>query len=260
MNLTNGGNVDRRLLSALAVATLTVAGVGFMSATRAPPQAAQPAPLASAEDHAANLAKMPRYQGMMETRRGPNAAMYRSAFEKLVADRPGPFAPVEQTEEERARVLEARASRRAYSGAPPTIPHAIDQRAMPDCRVCHETGATIAGRRAPAMSHGRLDNCTQCHVTVASPEQLPSAELIENSFAPLQAEAKGSRAWPGAPPTMPHTTHMRENCSSCHGALGANGIRTSHPYRQSCQQCHVSSAVLDQRAAQPSPPPWEIKQ
>jgi cytochrome c-type protein NapB len=34
---------------------------------------------------------------------------------------------------------------------------------------------------------------------------------------------------------------------SCHGPNGLFGLRTPHPDRQSCFQCHVPEAGLDQR-------------
>jgi hypothetical protein len=40
---------------------------------------------------------------------------------------------------------------------------------------------------------------------------------------------------------------MREACASCHGPSGKRGLRSTHPVRASCQQCHARSAALDQR-------------
>jgi cytochrome c-type protein NapB len=70
--------------------------------------------------------------------------------------------------------------------------------------------------------------------------------LTENEFVGTKAPLKGTRAWPQAPPTMPHRTLMREDCLSCHGPQGLFGLRTPHPDRRSCTQCHVPSAELDQ--------------
>ncbi|MBK6532709.1 MAG: hypothetical protein IPF99_24875 [Deltaproteobacteria bacterium] len=39
---------------------------------------------------------------------------------------------------------------------------------------------------------------------------------------------------------------MRGRCESCHGVL-SQGIRSTHPWRESCTQCHAPSAALDQR-------------
>jgi nitrate reductase (cytochrome), electron transfer subunit len=101
------------------------------------------------------------------------------------------------------------------------------------------------------MSHAHLADCTQCHVPAQSP-LWPLAQpallepLTENSFVGLAAYGRGVRAWPQAPPTIPHPTFMRSDCMSCHGPLGAQALRTAHPERQSCTQCHVPNAGLDQ--------------
>jgi cytochrome c-type protein NapB len=96
------------------------------------------------------------------------------------------------------------------------------------------------------MSHPHLAHCTQCHAP-ARP-QVPGVErqapMAGNEFVG-RAETSGERAWPGAPPTLPHATWMRQRCDSCHGVL-AEGIHTTHPQRANCLQCHGPSARLDQ--------------
>ena len=57
----------------------------------------------------------------------------------------------------------------------------------------------------------------------------------------------GNRAWSIAPPEIPHRTFMQERCESCHGVNGRDAIRSTHPWRQSCEQCHAPSAEFDQR-------------
>ncbi|MEZ4459455.1 MAG: hypothetical protein R3E66_06945 [bacterium] len=63
----------------------------------------------------------------------------------------------------RAQAREARQSGRAYEGAPPTVPHPMDQ--VEHLVVCR---ATVQGKhywsRGPKISHERYTNCTQCHV------------------------------------------------------------------------------------------------
>jgi nitrate reductase cytochrome c-type subunit len=50
----------------------------------------------------------------------------------------------------------------------------------------------------------------------------------------------GDRATPGAPPRIPHRILMRENCVACHdGSAAREEIRTTHPERWRCRQCHV---------------------
>ena len=39
---------------------------------------------------------------------------------------------------------------------------------------------------------------------------------------------------------MPHGTFMRTRCLSCHGEYGYPGLRTDHPRRVNCVQCHIT--------------------
>ncbi|MFO0570407.1 MAG: nitrate reductase cytochrome c-type subunit [Polyangiaceae bacterium] len=234
-----------RLWHVGAAGVVAVALVGYATATRNPPTASRVAP----DDAAREADKMPSYAEIGEERRGPNAELYTTAFPLLESGKPGAFEPVVQSAEEHQAVVTARAARRAYDGAPPTVPHDVVQKGFPDCLSCHERGAKVAGKRAPRMSHARYDNCTQCHVPSRAPAPLPPADPpVENAFVGAPSPGAGVRAWPGAPPTIPHSTLMRSECASCHGTGGLNGIRSTHPYRESCTQCHVSRAELDQRA------------
>lgn len=154
----------------------------------------------------------------------------------------------------KAKAVAQRAERRAYNGAPPVIPHAINELSADNCLSCHGDGLKIAERTARVMPHPYLTNCTQCHVLQAS-TQFPPAVLVANTFQGTSAPVGGPRAWPGAPPQIPHTTHMRDTCIACHGPLGLDGMRSSHPWRQSCVQCHAPSAEFDQPYFD-SPPPF----
>ena len=47
-------------------------------------------------------------------------------------------------------------------------------------------------------------------------------------------------------PSIPHPLEGRENCLACHtGPAAREEIRTSHPERERCQQCHVPSTTSD---------------
>lgn len=225
-------------------AAFTVAGIGFLTGTRSPPPPERPA----VQPGPAGDGVAPTYSGLREVKRGPNAAQYASglvSLEQAVEQQPEPLV---QMAEDRRRALEARRSHRAYEGAPPTIPHAIDQQELPACLACHARGLVLAGRTAPRMSHAAYASCTQCHVVEADPRPLQEPVPVPaNTFAGLETWGRGERAWPGAPPTMPHPTLMRTECTSCHGPGGRLGIRSTHPYRQSCNQCHPPSAALDQQ-------------
>lgn len=152
-----------------------------------------------------------------------------------------------------ARTLVARMNRRAYDGAPPVIPHAINYRDVESCTACHsqDSNILVAGQRVPAMSHPYLTNCTQCHVPgsgLGFAQRSGTVGLVvKNKFHGKKTPGKGSRAYPGAPPTMPHRVWMRQNCMSCHGPGMPNAIVTSHPQRQNCLQCHAQDHRYDNR-------------
>lgn len=155
---------------------------------------------------------------------------------------------------DRRALQSIRAVRRAFAGAPPVVPHPIDQMSSSSCLSCHGEGLFIGkGVRAPKMSHASLQNCTQCHVESRLLD-LEAATVAKNEFEQMETPLGGARAWPGAPPMIPHTTWMRDNCLSCHGSTGPLAIRTSHPQRASCLQCHAPSAVMDQVVAQDQSP------
>lgn len=137
-----------------------------------------------------------------------------------------------------------RAARRAYDGAPPTPPHGDFGMS---CGACHDAdGRSVGDAYAPPSPHlgtaeeGATPRCRQCHVFVTT-----DALFVANGFMGLPQNMRpGGRASPGAPPTIPHRLQMRENCLACHGGPAARpAIRTSHPERPRCRQCHV--AVTD---------------
>ena len=139
-----------------------------------------------------------------------------------------------------------RAERRLYDGAPPVIPHAP---LGASCVACHnEFGMDVPGLGfAPPSPHGGtagmktqqeggLARCQQCHVF-----QQKTEPFVGNVFVGLPQDLRrGRRLYDGAPPVIPHKTFMRENCLACHsGPAAREEIRTSHPERQRCRQCHV---------------------
>ena len=138
--------------------------------------------------------------------------------------------------------LAVRAARRAFDGAPPTVPH---QSFGQECTVCHtERGRIVPSIGvAPANPHagddrtGALANCRQCHVFSQSSEL-----FVANTFRPHRARRTVSeRAHPAAPPVIPHPVVMRTNCVACHSGVAARlEIRCSHPERTNCTQCHLA--------------------
>jgi nitrate reductase (cytochrome), electron transfer subunit len=153
------------------------------------------------------------------------------------------LAPVARpTEAERVEALHERATLRAYMGAPPVVPHRIDQRTAEGCLSCHERGLRLGEVVAPAIPHDAYTNCLQCH---AGPSPSVFSELAESGFESrfdgLPEQRQGERAGPGSPPVIPHPTAMRERCTSCH-VQSSSGLKTTHPWRSNCIQCHASSS------------------
>ncbi len=214
---------------------------------RAGPAASQAAATAS-PNHPGHAVS---YLEMGQSDLKPNSR-FRSSVTQIVGAPADLLAPVVQDATQKAQALSQRSERRAYSGAPPVIPHPIDQRSAAGCLACHASGMKIGARIAPPLSHPQMTVCFQCHVESTNRVLQPQGPklLIENVFAGLASPEAGTRAWPGAPPTIPHATFMRENCAGCHGVFGKPGMRTTHPWRNNCLQCHAANFQFDQRTFQ----------
>jgi nitrate reductase cytochrome c-type subunit len=134
-----------------------------------------------------------------------------------------------------------RAERRLYDGAPPVVPH---ENFGMSCTECHNVkGVEVPGVGfAPPQPHAEtagmssVSRCVQCHVFKQS-----DAVFVASDFVGLRQDLRhGARLNPIAPPTIPHKTFMRENCLACHsGSAAREEIRTTHPERVRCRQCHV---------------------
>ena len=141
-----------------------------------------------------------------------------------------------------------RAERRLYDGSPPVIAH---ENMGADCTECH----TIEGMAVPGLGFAppapheitqglsATSRCEQCHVFKQT-----SGMFVANSFEGLaQNLRRGKRLNTLAPPVMPHKSFMRENCLACHsGPAAREEIRTPHPERLRCRQCHVEQKAVDQ--------------
>ena len=138
-----------------------------------------------------------------------------------------------------ARALKTYYARRAYNGAPPVIPHAVDPeiaRTM-NCNVCHANGGYTPkfNAYAPVTPHPQYANCMQCHV-----ESTTQTTFVATNWQSAASPALHRPALPGSPPPIPHTLQLRENCLACHtGPSAVAEVRTSHPERVNCRQCHV---------------------
>jgi nitrate reductase (cytochrome), electron transfer subunit len=163
-------------------------------------------------------------------------------------------APVETTDaaeenvEDTATVERARRNDlRAFFTAPPVIPHNPKKLRSRDCQICHVKVRHIGGRVSPKSPHAKLANCVQCHVS-AEPAFGEVGQMIENDWQGLKAPEEGDRAHGAAPPTIPHRVFMRENCTACHNPKSPyETIRSPHPERVNCMQCHVPERALDFR-------------
>jgi cytochrome c-type protein NapB len=154
---------------------------------------------------------------------------------------------------------------RAYPGAPPRIPHGLTSEEIRTvrCRTCHEHGGYSQRFEsyAPVTPHPQLTACLQCHlpdarmVGTALPRSGPDA-LCRQCHAPASEPlvtpelAWVPASWPetvtrrrdGAPPPIPHDLASRGNCLACHMGPGAVAeIRTSHPERADCRECHLTA-------------------
>ena len=151
-------------------------------------------------------------------------------------DNPRPGAKV--------RNLEQYYSRRAYSGAPPIIPHAVANDGVigDACLSCHQDGGFVPEYNAytPITPHPEKENCRQCHVP-----QIVETLFVQTEWVMPELPRRGRQVIPGGPLQMPHSLHLRDNCKACHvGPQAVVEIRSSHPERENCQQCHVPQENL----------------
>ena len=155
------------------------------------------------------------------------------------------------TEPNRRRTLAVFYARRAYPGAPPVIPHSVDEREAfgKACLTCHGSGGFTPRFEAyaPVTPHPELISCRQCHVPVApggeGRERGSGVRGSVSDWQTIEPPRLHGSALPGSPPPIPHALQMRENCRACHAGPGAAAeLRTTHPERVSCRQCHALGA------------------
>lgn len=139
------------------------------------------------------------------------------------------------------RSLASYYSRRAYDGAPPSIPHKIlDPTSWGGdaCNSCHRDGGYVEQFKAwaPVTPHPDYLSCRQCHVPV---EQ--KTVFRDTRFAGLKPAGIPKGRLPNSPPPIPHALDLRTNCVACHGGAAAvPELRTTHPERVNCRQCHAA--------------------
>lgn len=256
------------LLSLLCAGVLGASGVGFVIGLHANTRiravgvqtAVTPAERADIGDDGkhdgehAHINLAPTYAELGARPLGPNRQRHHQLVDLVAEEVAAVEAERDADPAARLAALQRRAERRAYAGAPPVVPHAIAQRDPAACLVCHGPGQRIGALIAPRMSHPPYQNCQQCHVEARVID--PAVDAALNAFIGAAECGPGPRAFATAPPAMPHRTFMREDCLSCHGPLGAPALRTTHPERTNCQQCHAPSAHLEgwREPSEPSEP------
>ncbi|MCA9078373.1 MAG: hypothetical protein KDA93_25325 [Planctomycetaceae bacterium] len=135
-----------------------------------------------------------------------------------------------------------RASRRAFAGAPPVIPHPPLTGTCNSChtpdggRVIPTIGIAPANPHTQTRGMSAVSRCKQCHVFNQTDDM-----FVDTEFVALSASRpKADRAHISAPPVNPHELFMREDCNACHSGPAARPeISCQHSERIRCQQCHV---------------------
>lgn len=141
------------------------------------------------------------------------------------------------------RTLDEYYSRREYPGAPPIIPHKVEEAdlAPMDCLTCHAKGGWTEElkRNTPITPHPEQVACRQCHIRPGKGDL-----FVGNNWFSVATPRLGRADLPGAPPPIPHELQMRSNCVACHVGPGAVAtIRVEHPSRGNCRQCHVATVT-----------------
>ncbi len=140
-----------------------------------------------------------------------------------------------------SRTLKAFYENRAYPAAPPQYRHELEGDvgwAGDACLSCHKKGSS----GAPMMPHASFGECRMCHAhlkvsTVFKPTTFVSTSLPERHV----------RALPGSPVVAPHPpSFFRQKCLSCHGEKnGVKDVKSPHPERGACVQCHVPQRTVE---------------
>lgn len=193
------------------------------------------------------------------------ALVFRSATAPVAND---PAAP--RRSGAHPRDLTTFRSVRAYPGAPPRVPHGLTDEEFREgrCNNCHQRGGWVArfAAYAPLAPHPDMGGCLQCHATDAAVVGVPlparddlvcgqchrpAAAVVPfvgsdwrpaawPTLATAAATAAGADPAAEVPPPIPHALDSRGYCQACHAGPGAvEEIRTTHPERADCRQCHV---------------------
>ncbi len=146
--------------------------------------------------------------------------------------------------EDSVRTLAEYYARRAYPGAPPMIPHLVTNDASygaRTCTRCHTRNRYVPRFDAytPLTPHPELLSCRSCHVPAAAGEL-----FVETDWITPEPPVLEGGILDGSPPAIPHSLEFRNNCVACHAGPGSvPEIRSNHPERVNCRQCHVASVT-----------------
>ena len=103
---------------------------------------------------AVSAQSVPSYREINSTSVGPNAD-WSSQLKNLKQDRPSLFAKVVRTPEMKDAALRDRLRTRAFDGAPPVVPHRVEQQSAENCLVCHGEGLKLGDKIATKISSHR---------------------------------------------------------------------------------------------------------
>ncbi len=133
----------------------------------------------------------------------------------------------------------SRSNLRAFYTAPPVIPHEVDERDSEVCLSCHIDVFDFGDSVTVKTPHPDFTNCLQCHVPAISQYGEIDEEVL-SSWSGLEEPRAIKRAHAFAPPVVPHRLFLREVCLSCHHPDSSREyLRSPHPERVNCRQCHV---------------------
>jgi 5-methylcytosine-specific restriction endonuclease McrA len=222
-------------LNVLLVCSIAAAFAGFFVGMDKPELAAsrrnvKPADFRTPES-TPNVLPAVVYGKMNGIERGPNAA-WENSINKLVPSLP------ENTKGLRQVSLADRALNRAFKGAPPVIPHRVNQQDPAGCMSCHDEGKILGDHVAAIIPHNFRPNCTQCHVEsrYGSVPTLP--EVAEAAVVPVL----GIKAdFVVQPLNFSHKRHAQADveldCKDCHKKVYDTPYAT-FPKWTVCKQCH----------------------
>jgi nitrate reductase (cytochrome), electron transfer subunit len=204
-----------------------------------------------------------------------------AAEAQVFRTRPGTMAIEPATRRERAahpRTLKTFRYLRAYPGAPPRIPHGFTPTEFRTgaCQTCHERGGYSRRFAAyvPVTPHPEMGICLQCHALdeavtgISLPSSDPNSRCAQchgmgGSPPPYDTALQWrTTSWPQlsrrtpdrGPPPIPHGVQGRANCLPCHAGPGAVAeIRTTHPERADCRQCHIAIEIHAGDFTRPAP-------